>query len=359
MIGSNLEHLQPPSEGKTGWPWTEESKLPPPVMPDGKPWPKISIVTPSFNQGQYLEETIRSVLLQNYPNLEYIIIDGGSTDDSVKIIKKYEPWLTYWVSEFDKGQSDAINKGLKQSSGDIFNWICSDDYLEEGALVNVVGCLNGDDANAVCGVSRLLYSDKSVSYASTPLYDNVEEMIYHAHITQPSTFFKMSIIKRVGPLTSTLHYCMDAQWWVKYLLIHGSSGVVFTEIVLANYRYHEASKTISKSSLFMQDFIQIRHSVMKLFDAPKFMLKFYSKRVPIDSNTDLVARHLVHESIRRNRLLSFYLRKSIKDSFLTADMVSFFLNMGYGFYLMRFRFLRYFASLLADYKSLLARNAQP
>src|SRR3990172_6693239 len=100
-------------------------------------YPKISIVTPSFNQDQYLEETILSVINQNYPDLEYIIIDGGSTDNSIDIIKKYEKHLTFWVSEKDKGQCDAINKGLKKCTGDIFNWLNSDDHYFPGTLQKV------------------------------------------------------------------------------------------------------------------------------------------------------------------------------------------------------------------------------
>ncbi len=124
---------QPPTD-KTGWPWTEETPQLSDTMPDGLPWPKISIVTPSFNQGQFIEETIRSVLLQGYPNLEYIIIDGGSTDEAVDIIKKYERWLTYWVSETDRGQSHAINKGFNISKGEITAWINSDDFYLHGAF---------------------------------------------------------------------------------------------------------------------------------------------------------------------------------------------------------------------------------
>ena len=110
-----LSELPSPPPGKTGWPWTEESRRLSSQTPDGRPWPRISVVTPSFNQGKFIEETIRSVLLQGYPNLEYFVFDGGSTDNSVEIIKKYSPWLTYWVSERDNGQSDAINRGLKMS----------------------------------------------------------------------------------------------------------------------------------------------------------------------------------------------------------------------------------------------------
>lgn len=124
-----LAELPPPPPDKTGWPWTEETASLPETMPDGSPWPRISIVTPSYNQGQFIEETIRSALLQGYPNLEYIIIDGGSTDNSVEIIKKYESWLAYWVSEKDRGVYDAMNKAIKYATGDWLYFLGADDIL--------------------------------------------------------------------------------------------------------------------------------------------------------------------------------------------------------------------------------------
>ena len=129
-----LKDLPLPPPEKLEWPWTEQSEPLSERIPDNSEWPRISIVTPSYNQGQFIEETIRSVLLQGYPNLEYIIIDGGSTDNSVEIIRKYEPWLTYWVSQPDKGQTDAIQKGFNLSTGVVWNWLNSDDLLEPNAL---------------------------------------------------------------------------------------------------------------------------------------------------------------------------------------------------------------------------------
>src|SRR5437870_1420981 len=138
-----LNELPSPPPDKTGWPWTAETPPLPPARPDGSAWPRISIVTPSYNQGQFIEETIRSVLLQGYPDLEYTIIDGGSTDQSIEIIKKHEPWLTYWVSEQDRGQAHAINKGLSRSTGEIFQWINSDDVLLSGALFELAAAYSG------------------------------------------------------------------------------------------------------------------------------------------------------------------------------------------------------------------------
>ncbi len=131
----NLAQL-PPVPDREGWPWTEETPQLPERMADGSPWPCISVVTPSYNQGQYIEETIRSVLLQGYPNLEYIVMDGGSSDNSLEIIQRYSPWLTYWTSERDEGQADAINKGFERANGKLIAWLNSDDIYYPGTVAS-------------------------------------------------------------------------------------------------------------------------------------------------------------------------------------------------------------------------------
>lgn len=123
----SLSDLPEPPPGKSGWPWTEES-LRVLERPPDRALPRITIVTPSFNQAEFIEETIRSILLQGYPDLEYFVLDGGSTDDSIDIIKKYSPWITYSVSEPDRGQSAAINRGLRMGSGSYATWINSDGH---------------------------------------------------------------------------------------------------------------------------------------------------------------------------------------------------------------------------------------
>src|SRR3990172_2247252 len=120
--------LPSPPPDKTGWPWMEETPAAPATLPDNRPWPKVSIITASYNQGRFIEKAIRSVLLQGYPNLEYIIVDGGSTDDSVEVIKKYEKYLGGWVSESDRGQSHALNKGIRMAKGEIIGYLNVDDY---------------------------------------------------------------------------------------------------------------------------------------------------------------------------------------------------------------------------------------
>lgn len=162
MRRSTLKELPPPPSGRYGWPWTEENPRLPDTMPNGSSWPRVSIVTPSYNQAHFLEETIRSVLLQGYPNLEYIIMDGGSTDGSVDIIHKYEPWLAYWFSGKDQGQSHAINKGWAHSTGDYMAWLNSDDVYLPKSVVRAVNALQAKPWAHLCIEQRVRSCPRSI-----------------------------------------------------------------------------------------------------------------------------------------------------------------------------------------------------
>jgi len=180
-------------------------------------FPKISIITPSYNQGQFLEETIRSVLDQDYPNLEYIIIDGGSTDNSVEIIKKYEAHLAYWVREKDRGQTNAINKGFKRATGDILNWLNSDDLLAPRALRAVAAafdkCPDADfyfgDFKVIDNRGRNMFSRKSPPYHFATLFWGRQLS------NQPAVFFKRSVPEDIGYLDESLNFCMDTEFWIR------------------------------------------------------------------------------------------------------------------------------------------------
>ena len=181
-------------------------------------FPKITIITPSYNQGSYIEETIDSVLSQNYPNLEYMIFDGGSSDNTVEVIRKYEKNLNFWVSERDNGQSDAINKGLRIASGDIVNWLNSDDYYEPNCL-NIIGKqFENSNVSAVCGRSNLFKGAREVvgESSGTDVYrNNLAKTIGWSRIDQPATFFRKTALDQMGLLAVDLHYVMDKEWWIR------------------------------------------------------------------------------------------------------------------------------------------------
>lgn len=248
---SPIKNVPLPPSNKIGWPWINECQPTPDMMPNGKPWPKISIVTPSYNQGNYLEETIRSVLLQGYPNLEYIIIDGGSIDSSIEIIRKYERCLTYWTSEKDKGQSDAINKGFKRATGEILAWLNSDDYYEPHAIERVAIELNAsENRHIVMGNTRQVDDEgKQVRIWKTRLptfYSLLNQFRLYlirgvvVMPTQPSVFWHRNVFEILGPLRTDLKYVMDYEYWLRML----SNGYRFhqTSCILSNYRFHDLSK---------------------------------------------------------------------------------------------------------------------
>ena len=235
-----LEEL-PPTPNKTGWPWTEESPRLPDVTPDGRPWPRISIVTPSFNQSQFLEETIRSVLLQGYPDLEYIVIDGGSTDSSVEIIRKYEPWLAFWVSEQDRGQSHAINKGFQRATGDVCAWLNSDDVYLRGALgAAALGFVEDPERSLVYGDLVLVDEASAVQgFMRAPSF-SLESLISHNYISQPAAFMRTADVKKVGYLDESYHLCMDYDLWLR---LAPQGTVAHLDKTLAAFRTHSESKT--------------------------------------------------------------------------------------------------------------------
>jgi glycosyltransferase involved in cell wall biosynthesis len=270
-----------PKTSIKGWPLDEKPRVP--NYSSDIAWPKISIVTPSFNHGKYIEETIRSVLLQNYPNLEYIIIDGGSTDNTIEIIKKYEPWISYWVSEPDRGQSHAINKGLEKCTGYIFNWLNSDDYYYPDTFFQVATCfLNNPSATVISGRERHLQMDGSTSiHNGTFIMDTALHTIEFVEMAQPSTFFRTDCFKSVGPVAENLHYIMDGEFWVRYLLLYGQETFYKTEKSLVNFRLHNDSKTVQSAVVY--HFLFERSSIIvdlqRYVGVPETIVDYWIKEV--------------------------------------------------------------------------------
>ena len=208
-------------------------------------WPRISIITPSYNQGQFLEETIRGVLDQGYPNLEYMIIDGGSTDDSVEIIRKYADRLAYWVSEPDRGQSHAINKGFQRATGDILVWLNSDDVYLPGTL-HTVGrfFVEHPDVDMVYGDQIEIDEAGQVLRALRSLNFNRWVLLARGmSVSQPASFIRRQVYEQVGGPDEALYWNMDYD----YVLRIAFSGHKIKRIAqpLARFRLHSTSKTVT------------------------------------------------------------------------------------------------------------------
>ncbi len=228
-------------QGLRGWPW-EDPGSPPAI--DRTALPRISVITPSYNQDIFIERTIRSVLLQHYPDLEYIIIDGGSIDDSLSVIRKYAPWLGYWVSESDRGQSHAINKGFAKATGQILCWLNSDDYYMPGTLLTVGELLADTTGNyALAGHCLKVYSDGSQSVLLEGGYETRRRLFqfwkgYRMH--QPAIFWRREVFEKVGWLNEDLHQIMDFDYWSR---ISEHFNFINVDRVLACCHYHVNAKT--------------------------------------------------------------------------------------------------------------------
>jgi glycosyltransferase involved in cell wall biosynthesis len=234
--------------------------------------PKITLVTPSLNQAEFLEETIQSILSQNYPNLEYIIVDGGSTDGSVEIIKRYEQHLAWWVSELDWGQSHALNKGLDSATGEIFNWVNSDDLLAPGALEAVAKEFeNHPLADIVCGHYTAISKGQMHPRLRLDIFEELEKTMIFGHVSPCCMFWRMRAIREIGRFDERLDYCMDLEFWHRYLLKNGLSGLHTFDRELAIFRFHNNSKSIIESEGFRKDRFNLQFSLINSLDVPGFV----------------------------------------------------------------------------------------
>ena len=300
--------------------------------------PLISIVIPSFNQGKYIEDSIVSVLSQSYRNFELVIIDGGSTDESKDIIRKYESELAYWVSEKDNGQTHAIVKGLQRCKGELFNWINSDDVLEPDSLLKVAnafiannkpGLVAGDVRVFGEGVGKRIF--KRINH-----HGITARTLGFGEMCQPGMFYQTSILRDLG-LDEGKHYCMDVDLFFKFILLSVNNRVAYVDEPVAGFRLHPDSKTISQQSsgnesAFLKERIEILSGYakgLKNVTARERMKKCgFLSNTAVAVETDIAHNRLIDSSVsyfllqraleeawtgNKTKALRIWLRISMKD----------------------------------------------
>jgi glycosyltransferase involved in cell wall biosynthesis len=266
-----LTDLPPPPPGRTGWPWTEESP-----RPERAParWPRVSIVTPSFNQSRFIEETLRSVLLQGYDDLEHIVVDGGSTDATLDVVRRYAPFLASWTSERDDGQADAINRGWRRSTGELLGWLNSDDVLQPGALHGVALTLvEHPEADLVYGDDVFM---DAASNHSTPLPGEpitADEMVrtLRTPVPQPGFLMRRSVLERAGYLNPRWRVVLDRDFFVRVACVcrlHYRPGLV------AAFRAHATSKSVSERRHWVTELPAMYRELFAWPDLPPGLRRF-------------------------------------------------------------------------------------
>ena len=240
-----LAELPPPPPGRVGWPWTEADATGDASVFADQTWPRVSIITPSYQQAQFIEETIRSVLLQGYPALEYIIMDGGSSDGTVEILQRYGDWLA-WVSQPDRGQSDAINQGLRLAGGAVVAYLNSDDlYLPGGVRAIAERFRQDPTVGLVYGDCRVI-NEVGQDLGFLPRHPfNLHRTIERGEfLPQQAVFWRREAMTKVGLLDDSLHYAMDYEYFIR---IARAFAVAYVPLPVAAFRLQNTSKTVSQS----------------------------------------------------------------------------------------------------------------
>jgi len=221
--------------------------------------PLVSVITPSFNQARYLEATIRSVIGQDYPRIEYIIVDGGSTDGSVDVIKKYQDKLSWWVSEKDKGQTDAINKGFNRAKGEILAWINSDDTYNPGAMGEAVKYLvnHPEVALVYADCNFIDEEDRIIGKFNSAQTDIRRLRRGYVHIPQQTMFFRAKYWKELGPLDPSFYFAMDYDLWTR-IAAHAPFKYLAGK-TWANFRLHTSGKTIAADDRCWPEMLRVHY----------------------------------------------------------------------------------------------------
>jgi glycosyltransferase involved in cell wall biosynthesis len=240
--------------------------------------PLVSIVTPSYNQARFLEETIQSVLMQDYPRIEYLIVDGGSTDGSVEIIRKYAHRLAWWVSEPDGGQTDAINKGFAHAHGEILAWLNSDDTYQPGAVSAAVqALLTHPQAGMVYSDCNYINEEgKVIGRFPAAQTDYRRLRRGYVHIPQQTMFFRSALWQEVGPLDPSFYFAMDYDLWVR--IAARAEIRYFPGQVWANFRLHTAGKTIVADDRCWPEMLRVHYRDGGSFFAP-IVAKYYLRKL--------------------------------------------------------------------------------
>jgi glycosyltransferase involved in cell wall biosynthesis len=236
-----------------------DSAVKPPLSTKTTDLPLVSIITPSFNQGKYLEQTMLSVLEQDYPRIEYIVIDGGSTDSSVSVIQKYASRLAFWVSEKDRGQTDAINKGFSRAKGEILAWLNSDDVYNPGAVAEAVAYLQSHpQIGMVYGdLDFIDERDRVIGKFNAVQTDLPKLRRGFVHIPQPAAFFRAEHWRAVGPLDPTFFFAMDYDLWVR--LAGVTEMKYLPDRPWAKFRLHSDAKTISADDRCWPEMLRVHY----------------------------------------------------------------------------------------------------
>ena len=237
--------------------------------------PNFTIVTPVLNQVQHIEKCILSVLGQDC-DVQYIIIDGGSTDGTVDIIREYEDRISYWVSEPDSGQSDAINKGLKRTNGTFFNWLNADDQLTQNALTSVLEVTSAETQVVIGKCEHINENGTQVAVGRARIWDSVEATLGNYSMGQPSLFYKTSLIKELSGLNENLHYCMDMDLWFRFLINYGQGSISEIDKILSQFLVRSDAKSVANENDMRDEKYGIFRAAFKQFNVPIVLEDFFS-----------------------------------------------------------------------------------